>query len=160
MRGERRLNPRDLIKTARHLLQEGNSRPRQANLHRAISTAYYAMFHALALNCANLLVGSDRTAPAWRQVYKALSHGFVKKACQSKSMDKFPQEIQDFANMFCLMQVKRHEADYDPKAKAAKSSVAIDIDAVEAAINDFSTVAIKDRRAFAALILFKQIDQS
>lgn len=157
------MHPRDLIKTARHLLQEGNSRPRQSNLHRAVSSTYYAMFHTLAMNCANLLVGgsgADRSTPAWRQVYRALNHGFVKKACQSKNLEKFPQEIQDFANMFCQMQVKRYVSDYDPQAKIAKSSVSIDIDAVEAAINDFSNVPIKDRRAFAALILFKQIDQN
>ena len=30
-------------------------RPRQSDLKRAISTAYYALFHALALMCADIL---------------------------------------------------------------------------------------------------------
>ena len=57
-------------------------RPRQADLRRAISTAYYALFHTLAGNCANLLVGgraSTRTRQAWRQLYRALDHGQVKR---------------------------------------------------------------------------------
>ena len=44
------MNPQDLISGAR-LLAQGNGRrgrPRQADLCRAVSTAYYALFHTLA----------------------------------------------------------------------------------------------------------------
>ena len=44
------MNPRDLIKIARQLASgavDGNrGRPRQAELRRAVSAAYYALFHA------------------------------------------------------------------------------------------------------------------
>ena len=50
------MNPHDLIRMARQLasgdLGSGRGRPRQAELRRAVSTAYYAMFHALALTAA------------------------------------------------------------------------------------------------------------
>ncbi|MGO9228583.1 MAG: hypothetical protein ACLQKA_05140, partial [Bryobacteraceae bacterium] len=37
----------DLLEQSRHLAQRERKRPRQASLSRAISTAYYALFHLL-----------------------------------------------------------------------------------------------------------------
>jgi hypothetical protein len=118
------------------------------------------MFHALAQCCADLLIGgpgSKRSKPAWSQVYRALEHGFAKSACSNKTiLAKFPQEIQDFANMFVQMQIKRHDADYNPTIKVFKSAILADISIVNAAIKDFDTAPLKDRRAFAAFVMFKQ----
>lgn len=154
------MNPRDLLKTANELVAANKGKPRQANLHRATSTAYYALFHTLARQCADLLVGtigSKRSDAAWRQVYRALAHGEARNACKNEAvMAKFPQEIQDFANMFVAMQAKRHDADYDPNAKAYKTGVTADIGAVEAAIADFEAADIKDRRAFTVWVLLKE----
>lgn len=58
--------------------------------------------------------------------------------------------------MFTQMQAKRHSADYDPVTRTQKSTVLLDIEGVEAVIKDFAKVSIKDRRAFAALVLFKE----
>jgi uncharacterized protein (UPF0332 family) len=153
------LNARDLLLTADELVAAAKRKPRQSNLHRATSTAYYALFHTLARTCADLLVGtvgSKRSGPAWQQVYRALDHGYAKSACKNSSvMTKFPREIQDFADMFVSMQVKRHEADYNPVAKAEKSAVISDIRAVEVTIGDFEAADIKDRRAFAVWVLMK-----
>jgi hypothetical protein len=74
----------------------------------------------------------------------------------ANKISRFPKKIQDFAGMFVTMQEKRHKADYDPKAKARKSEVATDIDAVEGVIEDFESASTKDRRAFAAFVLFRQ----
>lgn len=56
------MNPYDLIRIARHLATGGVSgdrgRPRQADLRRAISAAYYALFHALCRCCADTLAGA------------------------------------------------------------------------------------------------------
>ena len=152
------MNPRDLIKTARELTVSGNNKPRQANLLRATSTAYYALFHTLAKCCADLLIGgsgSQRSPEAWRQVYRALEHGVAKNACDSKLITKFPNEIQDFANAFITMQAKRHKADYDPTEKTYKSLVSLDIDMSENVIDGFHQASLKDRRAFAAFVLFR-----
>jgi hypothetical protein len=53
------------------------------------------------------------------------------------------------------MQLKRHKADYDPFEKIYKSSVLQDIADAEDVIERFRGVSIKDRRAFAAYVLFK-----
>lgn len=71
-------------------------------------------------------------------------------------MAKFPQQIQDFANVFVAMQAKRHDADYNPFHKTTKSEVTTDINAVEAAIDDFEAAPLKDRRAFAVWVLLKE----
>ncbi|NJO37132.1 MAG: hypothetical protein HC871_05300 [Rhizobiales bacterium] len=154
------LKPRDLIATARDLIVvTGRRKPRQSNLHRATSTAYYAMFHTLARSAADLMIGgtkASRSAGAWKQAYRALDHGTIKSACgRSDALAKFPKAIQDFANTFVALQEKRHTADYDPDARALKSEVALDIALAARAITDFEATPAKDRRAFAAFIIFK-----
>jgi len=53
------LNPRDLLRIARQLARWPNrGRPREANLSRAVSATYYALFHALATCCADMLAGT------------------------------------------------------------------------------------------------------
>lgn len=125
-----------------------------------MSTAYYAMFHYLARQSADLLVGgasADRSKHAWRQVYRALEHNPVCNACKDKAMlAKFPAQVEDFANAFVSLQRKRHNADYDPYEKFLKSEVSFDIAIAHQAILDFETVPIKDRRAFCAYVLFKK----
>lgn len=134
-------------------------KPRQANLRRALSSAYYALFHCLARDGANLVMGgtgASRSGPAWRQVYRALEHGQARKACQrSNIVNRFPNPISDFADVFVSLQEKRHEADYDPDGRFYKSAVIQEIDNAELAIQRYNASAIKDRRAFVALVLFK-----
>ena len=153
------LRPRDLIESASDLLHASKGRPRQTNLRRAISTAYYAMFHALAGCCADLFIGgpgSVRSRGAWHQAYRALDHGFAKNACQNQAkIALFPQAIQDFANGFVSLQAKRHLADYDPREVFYKSDTALQIDIVEFLIEEFQRTPLKDRRAFAAHVLLK-----
>ena len=149
----------DLIAAAFDLVAaSGRGRPRQANLRRAVSTAYYAMFHCLAAICADLLVGSagsERSEPAWWQVYRALEHGAARQRCNRPAiMQRFPAEIQDFAEKFVLMQQKRHQADYGPEGVFDKDTVLQDIIAVAEAIAKLRQVPVKDRRAFAVYLLF------
>lgn len=125
-----------------------------------MSTAYYAGFHALAQCIADTVIGgtgANRSEPAWAQSYRALEHRPAKEACRNIGiMARFPQPIRDFANVFVMMQEKRHKADYDPTGNYARSTVLIDIDAMENAIRDFQRAAAKDKRAFCAHVLFKK----
>ena len=126
---------------------------------RAVSSCYYALFHCLARECANLLIGgdgSDRSDEAWRQVYRSLEHTAAKDRCKHNMIHKFPKPIEDFANTFVTMQDKRHQADYDPSARFVKSSVEFDIVLVEQAIKNFKSANVKDRRAFCAYVLLKK----
>ena len=155
------MNPDDLLSIAEYLASGGIGsrlgRPRQAELKRAVSASYYALFHTLATNSADLLVGnrtSTRTRQAWRQMYRAIDHGRVKRQCSKRTIAKFPQEIQKFAHHFVMMQAQRHMADYDPLEQFSRSSVAQLLEETKSAITEFATVDNDDRRAFAVFVLF------
>lgn len=106
-----------------------------------------------------MLVGGSsaaRSKHAWRQTYRALEHGFAKSACKDGKISLFPKAIEDFANNFVALQEKRHLADYDPSITLAKSEVVADIATAKDAILSFLKEPTKDRRAFAAHVLFKK----
>ena len=152
------MRPSDYITTARDLVDAGTAgRPREANLRRAVSTTYYALFHCIAASCADMLVGgagASRSQPAWRQAYRALQHGTARNRCERRGMmEKFPREIRDFAELFVLMQEERHRADYDPDASFYKAYVRIRIAQAANRITRFNRVPAKDRRAFAVYVL-------
>ena len=131
-------------------------RPRQSDLRRIVSTTYYALFHCLALCCADLLVGgpsANRSQPAWNQTYRALQHGFARQRCQHPNISGFPTAIRYFADVFVDMQGQRHLADYDPDWTSVKAEVIQLIDLAEDAIHGFFQVPARDRRAFAVYVL-------
>jgi len=148
----------DLLAAARQLGgASGGPQPSQASLRRAVSTTYYALFHCLAENCADMLVGepgSGRSQPAWLQAYRALEHGRAKQRCERKDfIRRFPPQIQGFAENFATMQDKRQTADYDPSASFTQSVVIGDIDYAADVIAQFRQAPERDRRAFAAYVL-------
>lgn len=96
---------------------EARGRPQQARLRRAISTAYYAMFHALAESNANTLIGASndlRNSPEWVRTYRSLDHGRARSQMISTTINQFPDRIFDFAETFVYLQELRHDADYNP----------------------------------------------
>ena len=73
--------PNDLLEQARHLANREPKRPKQASLRRAVSTAYYAMFHLLSMETAK-----NWKRPAERfTVARMLDHAPMVKACSRKS---------------------------------------------------------------------------
>ena len=157
------MNPDDLIRIAEHLasgaVRARRGRPAQAELRRATSAAYYAMFHALARCCANMLVGATRarrSQRAWRQVYCALEHGYARNQCSNGNMmPRFPLQMQDFGEQFVAMQRQRQDADYDPDAEFSRSDVLRFIDETKNAITEFDDTDPRDQRAFAVYVLFR-----
>lgn len=158
------MNPGDLLRIARHLaagsIGSGRGRPRQTDLCRAVSAAYYAMFHALAQCCADLLAGTSpahRNPEAWRQTYRALEHGLARSQCSNQAaMRRFPPEIRQFAEVFVTMQRGRQEADYDPVMTFSRSQVIGFIDQVSETIAGFNAADRGQRRAFSLYVLFRR----
>jgi uncharacterized protein (UPF0332 family) len=148
----------DLLVTARRLARANPKKPRQADLRRAVSTTYYAVFHALAQNCADRFIGtgSGRNEDAWRQTYRALDHGPAKQACQRAADFQMPPEVLRFAVAFRRLQEERHAADYDPLARFSRSDVLVLIDDADQAIHDLRRAPRPDQTGFAALVLFKR----
>ena len=158
------MNPRDLIRIARQLASGvtggRRGRPRQAELRRAVSAAYYALFHHLALCCADRLAGStraNRNESAWRQTYRALEHGHARNQCDNQSaMRAFPAEIRVFARRFVYMQGQRQQADYSPTATYSRRWVMQIVDETEEALTSLESSSSTDRRAFAIHVLFRR----
>ena len=112
------MQPEALLELARHIVEHSRRRPSQVSLRRALSTACYAMFHALAQNGADALVGKTaalRGSDAWHMAYRAIEHNQASSVFHNASfMARFPPAIQEFGKFFTEMQQRRHQADYNP----------------------------------------------
>lgn len=151
------MNSRDLLEAARGMTELSARRPTQVSLRRAVSTAYYAMFHCLASAAANVLVGRGRS-PAWHRVYRALEHGMARSACENKrALEALPPEVRGFADTFVMLQKARQRADYAlDKGVYRKSDVLGDIASAATAISQFEQADTRHRREFATQMLFRQ----
>jgi hypothetical protein len=103
----------DLLDVAARLARLEDGRPRRTSLRRAISSAYYALFHALAALCANRLVGFSKPWDAYVPIYRTLDHARAKDIFRRISVNRGP-EIASIGQTFILLQERRHTADYDP----------------------------------------------
>lgn len=130
-------------------------RPKQADLRRAVSASYYAVFHALCRSNADSLAGKGSSRPerAWHQTYRATDHGQASKRCKAARGRGFPVEILSFADAFVVLQEHRHRADYDPGNNFTKQEVVAIAGQARAAVIAIDRVPIRDRRAFAIHIL-------
>ncbi len=147
-----------MIVTARKLANASSTKPRQADLRRAISAAYYALFHTLARDAADLLVGvgANRPDKAWSHLYRSLQHGDARAACEAIRNMNFPAEIKDCASIFVELQEMRHDADYDPDQRFLRADAHEAIKDAEDAIAALKATPKRDRRAFAVQLLLKK----
>ena len=156
------MNWEQLIALARMLASapeygERRGRPQQVQLRKAISAAYYALFHALATSNADALIGASpqfRRLPAWTQIYRALDHRLARTQI-NRGLTGFTAAIEDFGRSFVVLQEERHRADYDPNAEFTRADTLHLIDRAEAAIIEFGAADQTERKAFAAHVLFR-----
>jgi uncharacterized protein (UPF0332 family) len=106
--------PDDLLEQAYDLALKELTNPKQASLRRAVSTAYYALFHLLI----------DEAVSKWaveRQrsiLARTFEHGKMKAICDdvvkaAKSGGTVAPELVTVARNFIQLQQHRHTADYD-----------------------------------------------
>lgn len=146
-----------LLHTARLLADADPRRPSEANLRRAISTAYYAVFDALARAGADLVVGRARQPrPEWIKTYRALEHRAARQGLRQVGPATYSSEAVRFASAFVTLQVERHKADYDPglvvyraNAKALIDEAATAVDILERRLNG------EERLRVVVQVLFK-----
>jgi hypothetical protein len=157
------MNWNDLIAIARVLasgaLPPLTGRPRRAEISRAISTIYYAAFHALANNNANTLIGSGsqaRSDPAWELAYRTIDHRSARARFQHPGMSRFPAQIREMAALFASLQARRHQADYALQAQNPRSQVLQLATETEVAIRAFEAANPTQRRSFAAHLPFRE----
>ena len=108
-------------------------------LKKAVSAAYYAMFHALCYSNASVLMGSSARAvrlPGWTRTYRAVDHGAAKdRLLQLRSFAS--PAVRNFGLVFDALQENRHLADYDPNARFSRVYVVSLINRAEDATRTF-----------------------
>jgi uncharacterized protein (UPF0332 family) len=116
----------DLLEQANHLARREKGKPKQASLRRAVSTAYYAVFHLLVAEAVGNWKRSDQRA----KLARAFEHGRMKQASIKTRSAKFDGEsalavagLKTVANAFIRLREFRHEADYDDSLRLARTDV-------------------------------------
>ena len=111
------IDPNELIATCYKLVpQSADPPPSEADLRRAVSAAYYAVFHTLAASNAELIAGQPQSgisAYAWERVYRRLDHGRAQNNLRAV-LNLLSPAGENFARAFIELQDLRREADYDP----------------------------------------------
>ena len=134
------------------------SQPTDEALRRAVSTAYYAMFHALATSNADCIIGTPQDAiarHAWDRAYRGLEHGSARVQLQQEQ-ELFSQGTRWFAEAFAQLQEVRHRADYDNTRSFDVVLANTWIDRAEEAIRGFMQVSVEERRAVAVQSLIRR----
>jgi uncharacterized protein (UPF0332 family) len=128
---------RDLLDQAQHLATRERKRPRQASLRRAVSAAYYALFHMLIRDAARFLVAgnTERRRTLRAKVERCFTHTAMGKAARIivsgashpwlDSITALPPALVDVAETFALLQEQRHEADYSRRSFTRSEVLAI-----------------------------------
>ena len=152
-----------LLEQARHLATLDQRRPRQANLRRAVSSAYYALFHFFVDQACREVWGSQRESAPFRQVLaRAFQHGVMRSACQSFAGGTLKSSVarslpasftigstlQSIAESFVNCQEWRHSADYDLSVRFRRSEVLSMLFEVESAIAAFEVLPDATQRRF------------
>lgn len=124
---------------------------------RAVSTAYYALFHALAELCAQELLGSDtsKRSNEYVRVYRSLDHGTLKKAFLEPPLTGVPA-LQKIGNRVVRLQSERIRSDYLPQQSIYTTEQSIDlVKSARAALLWVDKLSHGDRRTLAVHLLFK-----
>ena len=149
----------DFLDQASRLASMSAKKPRQIDLRRSVSAAYYALFHSFCRNCADTLVGTskkNRPNRVWLQLYQGLDHGPTKSACEAARNVEFPQQIKDCADAFVELQKQRHDCDYDPHMRITRLQAFAAVKRARDAIRNLQNSPFNDRKAFAVQVLIKK----
>jgi hypothetical protein len=164
----------DLLDQAVRLARLDVRRPKQANLRRAVSATYYAVFHLLVDEACRIQIGAQHNQAPFRQVLgRPFAHGVMKEACKSfgggtlkRGVAKglpagmaIPREIRQLAETFVDLQEKRHLADYDLTERFKRSEVLALITEVGKRIANFRNLASSNEKRFflACLWAWKEL---
>ena len=151
------IDPNEILDTCRKLAPRSTDPPpTPADLRRAISTAFYAVFHTLAASNAELIAGQPQStisAYAWERVYRRLDHGRARNNLRAV-LNLLSPPGAFFARTFIESQDLRQEADYDPNFSITRTRTRNIITQAETAIKDFARLTQEERRLLAAQSMF------
>lgn len=148
----------DLLELADHLARREAGRPKQISLRRAISTAYYAVFHALAHLCAKELVGWAKPWEAFTPIYRALDHSAAKKLFdRDRDGQIYGEDVAEIGRIFISLQQARYTADYDPEPFSPSRREALElIRLARQAVQATRTIKADKRLLLAVHLIVRQ----
>jgi uncharacterized protein (UPF0332 family) len=129
--------------------------PSQANLRRAISAAYYALFHLLISEAVLKLVLPEPKGLRER-AGRAFAHSELEKVCsaivRSNLADKFgtllgsgiSSDLRVVAENFSLLQEARHTADYDVSIFLSRAAALVHVEKAHSACTSWSIIRNTD----------------
>jgi hypothetical protein len=162
------LNPDHLLDQADQLIVPPPAgAPRQANLRRAVSNAYYAMFHFVIASAADEFVGvTQRNSARYALMYRCIDHRVISDVCQevkktqpsAKFVAYIPQggfgsQIVAFASAIVDLQQRRHQADYDPTFRLKLSDANLSIATARTAIRRLKRAKNEQRKMLLTLLI-------
>jgi len=153
----------DLLKQAEVLAGLDKGKPKQANLRRAVSAAYYAVFHFLIDQACRQVLGSRPITLAYRRIIaRAFDDGGMRAACDAFYKSQFPKgvarslptnfavpvDLADVAQSFVELQEQRHFGDYDLTTSFSRPEVAALIELAQLSIEQFDRIPDETIRSF------------
>lgn len=147
-----------LLNAAEILLREGSGST--AFRRRAVSTAYYAIFHALAKLCSDYVTRSaPRGSEEYSRVYRSLDHGPLKNVFGQSPL-KDNKALSRIGAIVVRLQAERHKADYLPPTvgvfSRAEAQELIDLARVALVEIEKLKPNQKDCRMLATCLLFRE----
>jgi uncharacterized protein (UPF0332 family) len=147
------MTPKDLIASADKLLDRT---PSNADVRRAVSTAYYAIFHHISwklFEAVALPFGSTSPTGGWVKVYRSPDHVLFLKRCNDVHASwGFPRALTAYADIFVKSYKSRIEADYDPSAVVSLNDASTVVKSIERAIAHFDGTPLEQQRAFVLFL--------
>lgn len=161
-------DPDHLVDQAERLLASPSPGPtRQVDIRRAISAAYYGIFHFICAALADQIVGATYRATArYGLVYRDVDHRFLRDLClaivrstpTSKLAPYFPsggfgRDMTAFATAVSDLQTRRHRADYDPMASFVVEQATAAVATGRNGVGRFRAAPAAERAIFLTLFL-------
>jgi len=112
-----------LLKDAYHLAGRGGKNPRQSSLRRAVSTAYYAVFHLLIADFVANWAVPDQRARLGRMFEHRRMSGAIFNFRDKNNPTATETELRKLIGKFTQLQKDRYEADYDVARKWSRYDV-------------------------------------
>ena len=146
----------DLLAQAYHLANKEDN-PTQASLRRAVSTAYYALFHLLIDEAVSKwAVERQRSA-----LGRTFEHKTMKNVCEeyvknfySAGKPESGVQLKDVAQAFAILQQRRHTADYDVSFDWTRTNAIVQINLASSAFESWRAICTQEAAQDYLLNLF------
>ena len=133
-----------------------------------MSSAYYAVFHALLAAAADEFVGKTKqNTTEYILHYRSINHAWLRQLCDGVKGAQpsrrfvpytpsggFGPNVQALAEAVIDLQEKRHTADYDPSVRVKSADALLAIRTGRTALLRFHSEKASRRRRFLALLAF------